>query len=119
MRDRLGPLDGLRGIAIALVVWFHLWQITWLRANVAPFHHALDFNAIPETGFFGVDLFFFISGFCLYYPYARATFEGKPARAVGEFLYRRALKILPAYLLAIAVLSSVGAHFASASDAVR
>jgi len=55
----------------------------------------------------------------LYYPYARATFGAKPAPAVGEFAYRRALKILPSYLLAIAVLSSVGAHFASASDAVR
>ncbi len=59
MRERLGPLDGLRGIAITLVVWFHVWQITWLRANVAPYHYALDFNAIPETGFLGVDLFFF------------------------------------------------------------
>ena len=32
--DHLAPLDGLRGIAIALVLWFHVWQFTWLRADV-------------------------------------------------------------------------------------
>ena len=57
---RLDVLDGLRGIAIALVVWFHLWQVSWLDP------YGLVF--IPVSGFLGVELFFFLSAFCLSYP---------------------------------------------------
>ena len=71
--EHLAPLDGLRGIAIALVVWFHLWEITWwLRADAHLGPFTMNLNAIPEPGFIGVDLFFFLSGFVLFFPYARA-----------------------------------------------
>ena len=33
---RIATIDGLRGIAIVLVVWFHVWQISWQGA-VVPF----------------------------------------------------------------------------------
>ncbi|MBD5634216.1 MAG: acyltransferase family protein, partial [Candidatus Eremiobacteraeota bacterium] len=84
----LAPLDGLRGIAIALVVWFHIWQITWLPANVTVFGTTLGFNWIAEDGFIGVDLFFFISGFCLFYPYARTLFDGTPQQTLRAFASR-------------------------------
>ena len=57
VRVRLGALDGLRGIAIALVLWFHVWQVTWLRADVPFSGGRINLNAIPEPGFLGVDLF--------------------------------------------------------------
>jgi peptidoglycan/LPS O-acetylase OafA/YrhL len=118
--DHLAPLDGLRGIAVALVVWFHVWQITWLPADVHIFGATVNFNWIPEDGFVGVDLFFFISGFCLFYPYARTLFDGAPKQRVGTFAYRRAIKILPSYVFAIAVMIAVGwAKFDSPADAVR
>lgn len=118
--DHLAPLDGLRGIAIALVLWFHVWQITWLRADVHAFGATFNLNVIPEAGFIGVDLFFFISGFCLFYPYARTLFDGRPAQSVATFAYRRAIKILPSYYVSIALMSLLGvAHYTSAGDALR
>ena len=119
-KDHLAPLDGLRGIAIALVAWFHVWQITWLAADVNVFGTTFNFNWIAEDGFVGVDLFFFISGFCLFYPYALTLFDGKPRQRVRTFAYRRAIKILPSYVFAIVAMIALGwVKFDSAGDAVR
>jgi peptidoglycan/LPS O-acetylase OafA/YrhL len=116
----LAPLDGLRGIAIALVVWFHVWQITWLPANVAVLGNTFNFNWIAEDGFVGVDLFFFISGFCLFYPYVRSLFGGNPHQTLPTFAYRRAIKILPSYVFAIALMIGFGwAKFDSPADEVK
>jgi len=110
---RLAPLDGLRGIAILLVVWYHVWQITWLPAP----HPALEF--LPETGFAGVDLFFFLSGFVIAYPFLKAAAAGTPQPGWRHFAYRRFIKIVPSYVLSIAILIATGyAHFASSSDAL-
>jgi peptidoglycan/LPS O-acetylase OafA/YrhL len=112
--QRLGVLDGLRGIAILLVVWYHVWQITFLPA---PFE-ALEF--IPETGFVGVDLFFFLSGFVIAYPFVRAQFAGRAAPSWRHFAYRRFMKIGPSYVLSIVVVLALGyTHFTSVAQAVR
>jgi peptidoglycan/LPS O-acetylase OafA/YrhL len=113
----LAALDGLRGLAILLVVWFHVWEITWLRADVPFFGRTLNFNWIAEDGFAGVDLFFFISGFCLFLPYARTLFDGRPRQRLGVFAYRRFIKIVPSYVFAIALIIGFGwAKFDSAGD---
>ena len=118
--EHVAPLDGLRGLAILLVLWFHVWQQSWLRADVHLFGQTWNFNVFPETGFIGVDLFFFISGFCLFYPYARTLFDGRPMQTVAVFAYRRALKILPSYYLAVAGAIGLGFyHFQSRDDAVK
>ena len=120
MRLRLGALDGLRGIAIVLVLWFHVWQITWLRADVPFTGGRLNFNSLPETGFLGVDLFFFISGFCLFMPYADALATRTAPPSLADFFYRRALKIVPSYLVAIFGMTALGfAHFGSLGEALR
>jgi peptidoglycan/LPS O-acetylase OafA/YrhL len=109
--ERLDVLDGLRGIAILLVVWYHVWLVS--GQDFGP----LDF--IAQSGFLGVDLFFFISGFCLFYPYARATFDGRREPTVRHFFERRLLKIVPSYLLALAVFVTVyHTEFGSVQDAV-
>ncbi len=111
---RLGVLDGLRGIAVLLVLWYHIWQISWLPAPLP----SLQF--IPETGFIGVDLFFFLSGFVIVYPFIKAQQAQRSAPTWGHFYYRRAIKILPSYILSIVVLVAIGyAHFSSLSEALR
>lgn len=113
-QTRLGVLDGLRGIAVLLVLWYHVWEISWLPAPLS----SLQF--IPETGFVGVDLFFFISGFVIVYPFVRARARGAAPMTWAHFAYRRMMKIVPSYVLSIVVLIAIGyAQFSSPGDAVR
>jgi peptidoglycan/LPS O-acetylase OafA/YrhL len=103
--SRLGVLDGLRGIAILVVLWYHTWEWNWLNTEFTAFGRHVNLQFIPETGFTGVDLFFFISGFVLFYPYGRTLFEGRPLQAIGHFAYRRFIKIVPSYYLQIVILT--------------
>ncbi len=113
-QSRLGVLDGLRGIAVLLVLWYHVWEISWLPAPLP----SLQF--IPETGFAGVDLFFYISGFVIVYPFVKALARGETPPTWGHFAYRRAIKIVPSYVLSIVVVIAIGyAHFANAAEALR
>ena len=98
---RLGVLDGLRGIAVVLVVWYHLWQITWLSPG-----YALDF--LPATGFIGVHLFFFLSGFVISYPFIGAALAEGAEPSWRDFAWRRFIKIVPSYVLSIAVAYAIG-----------
>jgi len=102
MEGRLGVLDGLRGIAVLLVLWYHVWEISWLQAP-APW---LQF--IPETGFIGVHLFFFLSGFVITYPFVRAAAQNVQQPTWGHFAWRRFIKIVPSYLLSIAIAYAIG-----------
>lgn len=99
--QRLGVLDGLRGIAVLLVLWYHLWEITWLSPG-----HGLDF--LPATGFIGVHLFFFLSGFVISYPFIGAALAGRVQPSWHDFAWRRFIKIVPSYVLSIAVAYAVG-----------
>ncbi|HEY9180049.1 MAG TPA: acyltransferase [Candidatus Baltobacteraceae bacterium] len=113
-QSRLGVLDGLRGIAVLLVLWYHIWEISWLPAPLP------QLQFIPETGFAGVDLFFYISGFVIVYPFVKALLRGDPQPTWGHFAYRRAMKIVPSYVLSIIVVIAIGyAHFANAGEALR
>lgn len=95
--DRIDVLDGLRGLAILLVVLFHVWQLSWWDFSKLTGGKA-DLWWLPQAGFLGVELFFVISGFCIAYPFAL----GKTL-TWREFYRRRALKVLPSYLLALVV----------------
>ncbi len=103
VKDRLGVLDGLRAIAVLLVLWYHVWEISWLPA---PWYQWFQF--IPETGFIGVPLFFFLSGFVITYPFLRADAKGQPVPTWGHFAWRRFIKIVPSYALSIVVAYAVG-----------
>ncbi|MGC1381258.1 MAG: acyltransferase [Candidatus Baltobacteraceae bacterium] len=98
---RLGVLDGLRGLAVLLVLWYHVWEISWLAPP-----DWLEF--LPATGFVGVHLFFFLSGFVIAYPFVRAALAGARQPTWTEFAWRRFAKIVPSYLLAIAVAYAIG-----------
>jgi len=96
--DHLGVLDGLRASAIVLVVWFHLWLVSGYVVPVLGFA-----QPFVQSGYLGVDLFFFISGCCIALPYARARAAGLAAPTARAFAQRRARKILPSYLLALTI----------------
>ncbi|MGA3039031.1 MAG: acyltransferase [Vulcanimicrobiaceae bacterium] len=94
-------LDGLRGIAIALVIWFHLWQVSWLDPGA--------FIFIPISGFLGVEMFFFLSAFCLSYPFVCAYLEGTTLPSLRHFSYRRFIKIFPSYAISIFAVIAIAA----------
>ncbi len=103
-------LDGLRGLAIAAVLWCHLDDLTFLSSTSrAPSPAVLSpvapsfwlYAAAQNAGTFGVTLFFVLSGFLLFLPYAHALLatgssERRWPRAAAFYL-RRCRRILPAY----------------------
>lgn len=91
-------LDGVRAIAALMIVVFHLLLL--LQFEYQPFSKAID-----EAWYYlgtGVQLFFVLSGFLLFLPYARAMLTGRPLPSARRFYQRRALRILPAYWVCLA-----------------
>jgi len=93
-------LDGLRGLAIAFVVLAHSGQ-TGYRPELDIGRASIALFPIVVAGSLGVEMFFFLSGFVLFLPYARAMVgEGEPP-TIGHFIDRRFIKIVPSYYLAL------------------
>lgn len=101
VRHRIAPLDGLRAVAVLGVVWVHIWGFcnnpAWSLTKLSSIN--LDLNrAIAILGT-GVDLFFVISGFCMYLTYAgKQTKFG--LRGYFTFLKKRWLRIAPVFYIA-------------------
>ena len=87
-------LDGVRGIAIALVLLFHCFHPLPLSAPT----RAL--SALCGSMFIGVDLFFVLSGFLITAILIRTRDDHRYYRT---FYARRALRIIPAYYAVLAV----------------
>ena len=94
---RIGPLDGIRAVAVLMVVWYHFWQQSWLMPVAGP----VNLDWMPRNGAICVDLMILLSGFCLFLPYARNMFrEGKDPSA-GQFYRKRAARIMPSYYVSL------------------
>ena len=103
--EHLPGLDGLRGIAILLVIWHHAPHI------FAPGNAIYDgwFWRASASGWLGVDLFFVVSGFLITSILLRTRERHDQLRV---FWIRRALRILPLAYLYLFVL--MGAAFSGA-----
>ena len=95
-RPRYVPaLDGLRALAVLLVLWSHVLPDTqgypeWLKRARLWF----------APGEFGVEIFFVLSGFLITRILLAEHERGRPVR---WFLLRRALRIFPIYYLLLAI----------------
>jgi peptidoglycan/LPS O-acetylase OafA/YrhL len=91
---RFPCFDGLRAIAAVAILVHHTayWANGGLSARWGPYYAELTV---------GVYVFFVISGFLLYQPFAAAHRTERPAPAVGGYLRRRVLRIYPAYWVAL------------------
>lgn len=98
----LTVIDGLRGIGILLVVWYHLWIQSWYSLNTTIAGHFIELDFIPRYGYLGVELLLFITGFGLFYPHALHMVEKAKLRSLREYFTRRTLRIVPSYYLALA-----------------
>ncbi len=81
----LWPVEGLRGLAAFMVMWWHLR------------HWVTDARGPDAFGYTGVDLFFVLSGF-VFAPYV----FGKPL-ALWPYVLRRILRIYPLFLVSLLV----------------
>jgi peptidoglycan/LPS O-acetylase OafA/YrhL len=91
---RFPHLDALRALGATLVVATHVGFQT-ARTIEGPF------SATLARLDFGVALFFVLSGFLLFRPVAHASALGLSRPDTRTYLRRRALRILPAYWLAV------------------
>jgi peptidoglycan/LPS O-acetylase OafA/YrhL len=103
----IAAIEGLRGVAVLLVILFHFAVVLdprfadpWLAAIDA----SLFTRVIVRNGMLGVDLFFLITGFLLVLPWVRQAREGGPSPSVRGFYGRRVQRILPAYYVQLLVL---------------
>lgn len=113
--DRRFPaLDGVRAIAALAVVLTHVGFQTGegIRGPARTVLSRLDV---------GVAVFFVLSGFLLHRPQAAAAMEGRRWPALVPYLWRRALRVLPAYWMAVAaaILLLPGNDGADAFDWLR
>lgn len=96
--DRIPELDGVRGLAILLVIAFH----TFKRADVftsSEFLHQI--SDLTQIGWAGVDVFFVLSGFLITGILLKT--KEKP-NYFKNFYVRRILRIFPLYYLLIGFL---------------
>lgn len=99
---RIRYIDGLRALAVLLVVAHHVMRHS--PALVLPVHFFSLEHALLE-GSHGVDLFFVLSGFCLSYPVlSRLRLEHASRLDVTRYFAKRLVRIVPPYYAAIALL---------------
>jgi len=98
-RERFPCFDGLRAIAAGGVVLLHVALISGFT-----FREAAGVGPYFARGEAGVYLFFLISGYLLYRPFVAAHFDRVDAPSVRGYARRRALRIIPAYWVALTIL---------------
>ncbi len=79
-------LDGLRGVASVLVVFFHVFE---------PFAGGNPFKQIISHGYLAVDFFFLLSGFVVAYAYD----DRWSKMTLGDFFKRRLIRLQPLVVL--------------------
>jgi peptidoglycan/LPS O-acetylase OafA/YrhL len=108
---RIASLDGLRAVSVCLVILYHLGQ-------TPGFDRLAIVRGLADFGFFGVQIFFVISGFLITWLLLVEESENG-SFSISAFYGRRALRILPPalfYLLVIACLKMLGLASVSTLD---
>jgi peptidoglycan/LPS O-acetylase OafA/YrhL len=96
--SRLPGIEGLRGVAATAVLVQHCWQY-----GGGDGARRVGAGGLAETVFLnlalGVTLFFTLSGFLLYRPFAAAIARRLPRPSFRAYARNRGLRIVPAYLV--------------------
>ena len=97
---RYQELDALRAAAAVSIVILHAYQNSRTIDGYAYGDTYVVRNLIINLDF-GLGVFFALSGFVVFLPFARALIDGRAHMGVREFATRRAYRILPLYFIAI------------------
>ncbi|HAT45720.1 MAG TPA: hypothetical protein DCS90_11535, partial [Ktedonobacter sp.] len=101
-KNTIALLDGVRAFACLIVIWYHIYQ-TPLALHIwdpQSFAHPLV-NAFLYFGKYGVTLFFVLSGFLLFTPFAKALLFEHTWPSARHYYVRRVFRVLPAYYLSL------------------
>ncbi len=100
--ERLPVVNGLRALAILGVIYHHYtWDYLGPLNPASPIAGLwLPLRVVLEGGWLGVNLFFFLSGFVLYLPYARGSRRMDGPKAAWTFVAHRLRRLLPLYYIA-------------------
>ena len=111
-RPHFPCFDGLRTIAVLSAIMTHVGFVTGATEQASYGRYLAHLEIGPA-------LFFLISGFLLYRTYVAGNFAGRNPMPAGAFWWRRALRIFPAYWLALTVLIvAFGLHVSGLRDYV-
>ncbi len=88
---RFPLLDGLRAVAASLVLIFHV-------VVEGAGHNSKTLRNLSVEG---IAIFFVLSGFLLFRPFARARLAGEGVPSARAYARRRVLRIVPAYWVAV------------------
>lgn len=93
---RLHFIDGLRGLAMLMVLVYHCWLFGGSWSLGLPLgNHSLNLVGLISLGHIGVNLFLVLSGFCLFWPFVKSGRRSEPT--LWEFARKRCRRILPPY----------------------
>lgn len=102
---QLDELDGLRGIAILLVLFRHAVNPYWSEEPLLPVY-GWDAATLMTNGWIGVDLFFVLSGFLITRHIIRINQQPDHVWRWRTYLAKRALRIVPAYYAVLFLVAS-------------
>jgi peptidoglycan/LPS O-acetylase OafA/YrhL len=116
---KIGAVNGLRGVAILLVILHHFF-IPFTRQN--PLHPGVIdsesfFAAFVNNAFLGVNIFFVLSGFVLYLPYRAKRRSIDRLADFPSFYWHRSNRLLPLYYIVVLVTVALHAKSAAGSNA--
>jgi peptidoglycan/LPS O-acetylase OafA/YrhL len=99
----IAEVDGLRFIAITLVVFFHVHDYLTTKFRIPAGSAANEdwLDRFATTGHYGVNLFFIISGFVLALPFAAHYLGGRPPVRLRAYFIRRLTRLEPPYIIAM------------------
>lgn len=99
----IAEVDGLRFVAIALVVLFHVHDYLTTKFRIPAGNAANEdlLDRFAATGHYGVHLFFIISGFVLALPFAAHELAGRPPVKLRAYFLRRLTRLEPPYIVAM------------------
>lgn len=105
---RAARIESLRALAALGVLVGHAWG--WSHGFNGAAIYGSYHGRVLLSGGFGVFLFFALSGYLLYLPFARGVFGDREPVRLGRYAANRALRILPLYYVVIAVYLALASH---------
>jgi len=103
-KKAIAVLDGVRAIACFTVITYHINLITSSLHDWQPLALGVFIPGLMRVGGSGVTLFFVLSGFLLFMPYAKALLFGHQWPSMRQFYLRLALRILPGYYVSLGLI---------------